>query len=95
MRVNRITQFVIFVPAMSIVSAAQDAPAHSQWPGPLFVGTCYQPIDRTPQQFDEDIAIMQRAGFNVVRMGDLSWDLFELCQGKFDFARLDAVMDKI
>ena len=33
------------------------------------MGTCYQPIERTPRQIDQDIALMKGAGFNVVRMG--------------------------
>jgi beta-galactosidase len=70
---------------------------HSKWPGPgqLFVGACYQPIDRTPEQIDQDIAIMKHAGFNVVRMGDLSWDSFEPEQGRFEFAWFDKIMDKM
>ena len=84
--------FTAFVSAV-----AQDVRVHSGWPGPgqLFVGTCYQPIDRSPEQIDQDIAIMKRAGFNVVRMGDLSWDSFEPSQGKFNFEWFDAIMDKM
>ncbi|MGA2050475.1 MAG: beta-galactosidase [Terracidiphilus sp.] len=83
--------------ALSAFSAAQVSPIHPNWPGPgqLFVGTCYQPIDRTAEQIDRDIAIMQHAGFNVVRMGDLSWDSFEPSQGKFEFEWFDKVMDKM
>lgn len=53
--------------------SAQNPPAYPNWPGPgqLFVGTCYQPIDRSPEEIDHDIAIMKRAGFNVVRMGEI------------------------
>ena len=82
----------------ALVSAvAQDVRVRSGWPGPgqLFVGTCYQPIDRSPEQIDQDIAIMKRAGFNVVRMGDLSWDSFEPSQGKFNFEWFDAIMDRM
>jgi beta-galactosidase len=88
---------MMFAFALSIVSSAQELPAHPEWPGPgqLFVGTCYQPIDRTPEQIDRDIAIMKQAGFNVVRMGDLSWDSFEPEQGKFDFEWFDRIMDKM
>ena len=70
---------------------------HRNWPGPgqLFVGACYQPIDRSQEQIDGDIAIMKRAGFNVVRMGDLSWDSFEPSQGKFEFEWFDRIMDKM
>lgn len=81
----------------SAPSVAEDAAAHPEWPGPkqLFVGTCYQPIDRSTEQINRDISIMKRAGFNVVRMGDLSWDSFEPSQGKFDFEWFDKIMDKM
>ena len=61
----------------------------------LYVGTCYQPIDRSPEEVEQDIAIMKRAGFNVVRMGDLSWDSFEPGQGRFEFAWFDRIMDQM
>ncbi len=79
------------------ITSAQDAAAHKKGPGPgqLFLGACYQPIDRTAEQIDQDIAIMKHAGFNVVRMGDLSWDSFEPSQGKFDFTWFDKIMDKM
>lgn len=78
-------------------SNAQDALAHRGWPGAgqLFVGTCYQPVDRTPQEIHHDIALMKKAGFTVVRMGDLSWDYFEPAEGVFDFKPFDAVMDEM
>jgi Beta-galactosidase/[2Fe-2S] binding domain len=76
---------------------AQSAQPHPNWPGPgqLFVGTSYQPVDRSPEEIDHDIAIMKSAGFNVVRMGDLSWDSFEPQQGKFTFEWFDSIMDKM
>lgn len=94
---KRLAQSLIFVIAFSFVSSAQNSPAHPKGPGPgeLFVGTCYQPVDRTPEQIDQDIAIMKHAGFNVVRMGDLSWDSFEPSQGKFTFEWFDQIMDKM
>lgn len=87
--------FVIGI--LSSACVAQNVPAHPSWPGPgqLFVGTCYQPIDRTPEEIDNDIAIMKGAGFNVVRIGDLSWDSFEPSQGKFDFGWWDKVVAKL
>ena len=78
------------------LSEAQNTP-HANWPGQgeLFVGTCYQPIDRSPTEIDQDIALMKGAGFNLVRMGDLSWDSFEPRQGQFTFDWFDHVMDKM
>jgi len=73
---------------------AQSAAGHPEWPGKgqLFVGTCYQPVDRSPEQIRQDIAIMKAAGFTMVRMGDLSWDSFEPAEGKFTFEWFDDVV---
>jgi beta-galactosidase GanA len=76
-------------------SRAQSADGHPDWPGAgqLFVGTNYQPFDRTREQIVHDIQRMKQAGFKVVRMGDLSWDSFEPADGKFDFTLFDWIMD--
>jgi beta-galactosidase len=67
------------------------------WPGKgqLFVGTCYQPVDRTPEQIRRDVALMKAAGFTLVRMGDLSWDAFEPSDGQFQFAWFDDVLKQM
>jgi len=89
--------FFVFIGLLNCVCVAQNNSVHPNWPGPgqLFVGTCYQPIDRTPEEIDHDIAIMKHAGFNVVRIGDLSWDSFEPSQGKFNFDWWDKVVAKL
>jgi beta-galactosidase len=78
-------------------AAAQSTAGHPDWPGKgeLFVGACYQPIDRTSEEIHRDIAIMKKAGFNLVRMGDLSWDSFEPSEGRFTFEWFDKVMDEM
>ena len=72
----------------------QSAIEHPDWPGKgqLFVGTCYQPVDRSPEQIRQDVALMKQAGFTMVRMGDLSWDAFEPSPGKFEFAWFDDIL---
>ena len=94
---GRLASTGVLVLFINLVCQAQSATSHSNWPGPgqLFVGTCYQPIDRSPAQVDRDIAIMKGAGFNVVRMGDLSWDSFEPAHGKFTFEWFDKIMDEM
>lgn len=68
---------VLAVAPAPVLAQATSRPAAVQtFPHQLFVGTCYQPIDRSPEQIRADIAIMKAAGFNMVRMGDLSWDSF-------------------
>lgn len=76
---------------------ARAADSHSAWPGAgqLYVGTCYQPVDRSRAQVTRDIALMRASGFKVVRMGDLSWDYFEPSEGKFEFATFDWIMDQM
>ena len=76
---------------------AQSVAQHPEWPGKgqLFVGTCYQPVDRSPQQIQQDIALMKQAGFTMVRMGDLSWDAFEPSEGRFEFAWFDHILDQM
>lgn len=75
----------------------QGAAQHPEWPGEgqLFVGTCYQPVDRSPEQIRRDIALMKDAGFKMVRMGDLSWDAFEPSDGRFEFAWFDQILDQM
>jgi len=98
-RTRRLASFfalVILTYSGGCILVAQKAPDTS-WPGPgeLYVGACYQPIDRSPAEIDKDIAFMKGAGFNVVRMGDLSWDSFEPRQGEFTFDWFDRIMDKM
>ena len=86
--------------ALSLVAAVvlgQSAAEHPEWPGKgqLFVGTCYQPVDRSPGQIRRDIALMKQAGFTLVRMGDLSWDAFEPSDGRFEFAWFDQILDQM
>lgn len=76
---------------------AQSAAGHPDWPGKgdLFVGTCYQPVDRSPEQIRQDIAVMKAAGFNMIRMGDLAWDSFEPQEGRFTFEWFDKILDQM
>jgi len=62
----------------------------------LYVGANYHPHDdKDPAKIKRDIALMQAAGFKVVRMGHLAWDSYEPAEGKFDFAWFDQVMDEM
>ena len=99
-RSSRIAAFMLALssgilwPANATKADAQSAAGHPEWPGrgQLFVGTCYQPVDRSPEQIRQDIAVMKAAGFNLVRMGDLSWDSFEPEEGHFTFDWFDDVL---
>jgi beta-galactosidase len=81
----------------SALAFGQSAAQHPEWPGKglLFVGTCYQPVDRSLGQIRQDIALMKQAGFTMVRMGDLSWDAFEPSEGQFEFAWFDQILEQM
>jgi beta-galactosidase len=78
-------------------AGAQTPNAHPNWPGKgeLFVGTCYQPVDRSPEEIKRDISLMKAAGFKMVRIGDLAWDSIEPAEGVFRFDLYDSVMDQM
>jgi beta-galactosidase len=96
-RIRSLAIWLLFALVLHTGAPAQSAAGHADWPGPgqLYVGTCYQPIERTPEEIEQDITLMKQAGFNVVRMGDLSWDSFEPEQGKFEFGWFDAILEKM
>ncbi len=49
----------------------------------------YMPYER----LDTDVAMMKAAGFNVVRMGESTWSLWEPEDGHFEYAWMDRVVD--
>jgi beta-galactosidase len=49
----------------------------------------YEPYER----LDQDIAMMKKAGLNVVRMGESTWSLWEPEDGHFEYAWMDRVVD--
>ena len=86
---------MLLVSCLAYAEPVTNDPANSAGAGHLFVGTCYQPVDRTPEQIHRDIKLMKEAGFTIVRMGDLSWDYFEPSEGKFTFQIFDKIMDEM
>jgi len=53
----------------------------------------YMPADLEPGRLDKDVALMQAAGINVVRMGESTWSLWEPEDGHFEYAWMDRVVD--
>jgi beta-galactosidase len=51
----------------------------------------YMPYDRV----DRDVQLMQKAGITVVRIGESSWGLWEPEDGKFEYAWMDRVVEKL
>ena len=51
----------------------------------------YMPYER----LEQDVNLMQQAGISVVRMGESSWGLWEPEDGRFEYAWMDRVMDRM
>lgn len=70
-----------------------DALAAGLWAklGRFGFGGDYNPEQWPREVWNEDVALMQRAGVNVVSIGIFSWALLEPREGSFDFRWLDEV----
>jgi beta-galactosidase len=61
----------------------------------ILYGVAYYPEYMPYERLDQDVALMQKAGINVVRIGESSWGLWEPEDGKFEFAWMDRVVAKL
>lgn len=60
-----------------------------------YLGAAYYPEDWDESEQDYDIAMMKKAGINVARIAEFAWRKMEPAPGKFDFAWLHRVVDKL
>lgn len=81
----------------AIVAAQDRAPKLSVRPRTVLYGAAYyneySPADLQPERLQTDVQMMKAAGFNVVRMGESTWSLWEPAPGVFDYAWMDRVVD--
>ena len=82
------------------LAAALCAPAAAQTKaaGPadfptVLYGAAYYHEYMPSERLDKDVAMMKAAGFNVVRLGESTWSLWEPENGRFDYAWMDRVID--
>ena len=64
------------------------------WQGEgIWYGADYNPEQWSESTWVEDVALMRRAGVNLVSVGIFSWALLEPAPGTFDFGWLDRALD--
>lgn len=56
-------------------------------------GADYYPKHWPESRWPRDAEMMQAAGFNVVRLGEFAWSLFEPREGVFEFDWLDRAIE--
>jgi beta-galactosidase len=61
----------------------------------MYVGVDYYPEHWPAERMGVDIDLMQKAGFNVVRLAEFDWARMEPERGRFDFAFWDGVLDAL
>ena len=61
----------------------------AEQPLPLRIGTAWYPEQWPESRWDADLALMQGAHFNVVRVGEFAWSTMEPSEGHYNFAWLD------
>jgi beta-galactosidase len=68
--------------ALSSQAAAPPTPA-------LLLGTAWYPEQWPESRWDADLALMQKAGIHMVRVGEFAWSRMEPSEGQYDLDWLD------
>jgi beta-galactosidase len=78
----------VFMPA----AAAPATASQPDFPTVLY-GAAYYHEYMPYERLDKDVQMIKAAGFNVVRLGESTWSLWEPEDGRFDYAWMDRVVD--
>lgn len=60
---------------------------------PIYYGAAYYDEYMPVSRVEDDMALMERAGMNVIRVAESTWSTWEPQEGEFDFTRLHRVLD--
>ena len=82
------------IAATACAQAAAQAPAAAtpEFPTVLY-GAAYYHEYMPYERLDKDVRMMKEAGFNVVRLGESTWSLWEPEDGRFEYAWMDRVIE--
>ena len=98
---NRMPRWVVvrllLVLALPAGLAAQNSPEvfHPNQMNTILYGVAYYPEYMPYDRLDTDVQLMQKAGISVVRIGESSWGLWEPEEGRFEFAWMDRVVERL
>jgi beta-galactosidase len=88
-----------FLWALSFAVLPADAQTHEAFRpdhmDTVLYGVAYYPEYMPYDRVDRDVQLMQKAGITVVRIGESSWGLWEPEDGKFEYAWMDRVVEKL
>ena len=78
--------------AIAAYAAPQQQAAEADFPTVLY-GAAYYHEYMPYERLEKDVEMMKAAGFNVVRLGESTWSLWEPEPGRFEYAWMDRVID--
>ena len=61
----------------------------------ILYGAAYYPEYMPSERLERDVELMQKAGINVVRVGESTWSTWEPRDGHFEFAWMQRVLDRM
>lgn len=61
----------------------------------ILYGVAYYPEYMPEDRLDKDVALMEKSGINVVRVGESTWSSWEPRDGEFQFAWMERVLDRM
>lgn len=80
--------------AANVTAQRSSAFAPNQMDTVLY-GVAYYPEYMPYDRLDKDVAMMQKAGITVVRVGESTWSTWEPRDGDFQFAWMQRVLDRL
>jgi beta-galactosidase len=87
----------ILIPAWLLLFLVTNARPQAGPPkfGAILYGVSYYWEYMPYERLEKDVQLMEKAGINLVRLGESTWGVMEPHDGKFDFAWLDRVIDRL
>ena len=61
----------------------------------ILYGVAYYPEYMPEDRLEQDVELMEKAGINVVRVGESTWSSWEPLDGEFRFAWMERVLDRL
>src|ERR1700674_2252933 len=101
MRSGLISRLFPFIGSAFLLLASRSSLAQSAAPfapdkmDTVLYGAAYYTEYMPYERLEKDVQLMQQAGISVVRLGESSWGLWEPQDGRFEYAWMDRVVDRM
>jgi beta-galactosidase len=94
-RGTKVSAVIILIISSLIISTSAGAQTAPPRMSTVLYGVSYYHEYMPYERLDKDVQMMKDAGLTVVRMGESSWGLWEPEDGRFEFAWMDRIVDRM